>query len=90
MGGHIINDILGIACGHVYYYLEDVFPYVEGGFKWVENLNLKVLTQTNQRILVTPRFMKQLFDAREGANAQVNAEREAGNGPGGFDWGDNE
>lgn len=74
MGGHIINDILGIACGHVYYYLEDVFPNVEGGFK----------------ILVTPRFMKQLFDAREGANAQVNAEREAGNGPGGFDWGDNE
>ena len=42
------------------------------------------------RILVTPRFMKQLFDPREGGNAQVNAEREAGNGPGGFDWGDNE
>ena len=34
--------------------------------------------------------MKQLFDPREGGNAQVNAEREAGNGPGGFDWGDNE
>ena len=33
MGGHILNDILGIACGHVYYYLEDVFPNVEGGFR---------------------------------------------------------
>ena len=39
------------------------------------------------RILVTPQFMKQIFDPREGRN-QVNAQNEAGNGPGGFDWGD--
>ena len=85
MGGQIIYDILGIACGHVYYYLEDVFPNVEGGFRWVfyRTYGKKWFF----RILVTPQFMKQIFDPREGRN-QVNAQNEAGNGPGGFDWGD--
>ena len=85
MGGQIIYDILGIACGHVYYYLEDVFPNVEGGFRWVFYRTSEM--EIFFRILVTPQFMKQIFDPREGRN-QVNAQNEAGNGPGGFDWGD--
>ena len=28
-----IFHILGIAIGHIYYYLEDVFPEQRGGFK---------------------------------------------------------
>ena len=92
MGGQIIYDILGIACGHVYYYLEDVFPNVEGGFRLVQFLSVRNGPNIESlffsfRILVTPQFMKQIFDPREGRN-QVNAQNEAGNGPGGFDWGD--
>ncbi|XP_078484540.1 derlin-2-like [Ciona intestinalis] len=43
----IIVDGLGIACGHIYYFLEDVFPKQQGGF----------------RLLHTPRVLKYLFDA---------------------------
>jgi len=39
---------MGIAVGHIYYFLEDVFPDTPGGFK----------------ILKTPHFMKWLFDAQ--------------------------
>lgn len=37
---------LGIVVGHVYYFLEDVFPNKPGGLK----------------LLRTPRFLKYLFD----------------------------
>ena len=39
------------------------------------------------RILVTPDFMKRLFDP---VREERVAPNEAGNGPGGFDWGDND
>ena len=39
------------------------------------------------RILVTPDFMKRLFDPVREERVTPN---EAGNGPGGFDWGDND
>jgi Derlin-2/3 len=41
LGGSTTVDIMGIIVGHTYYYLEDVFPNTNGGF----------------RILKTPRFM---------------------------------
>jgi len=47
LGNAVLVDGIGVACGHVYYFLEDVFPAQEGGFK----------------ILNTPRFIKYLFDA---------------------------
>jgi len=44
---------LGIAVGHIYYFLEDVFPETQGGF----------------RILKTPQVLKWLCDApREDPN----------------------
>lgn len=46
LGNSIIVDLMGIAIGHVYYFLEDVFPEQPGGFK----------------ILKTPGIMKWLFD----------------------------
>jgi len=46
LGQNAIVDILGIACGHLYYFLEDVFPRSSGGF----------------RVLETPAFLKWLFD----------------------------
>lgn len=46
LGNNAIVDILGIACGHLYYFLEDVFPNQPGGF----------------RVLETPSFLKWLLD----------------------------
>ncbi|KAL3068332.1 hypothetical protein niasHT_030623 [Heterodera trifolii] len=46
LGQTVIVDIFGIACGHLYYFLEDVFPNQPGGF----------------RVLETPRVLKWLFD----------------------------
>lgn len=49
LGNSIIVDIMGIAVGHVYYFLEDVFPQQQGGFK----------------ILRTPGFLKYLLEGPE-------------------------
>ncbi|XP_002167929.1 derlin-2 [Hydra vulgaris] len=49
LGNSIVVDLIGIAVGHVYYVLEDVFPTKPGGF----------------RILQAPDFIKNLFDRRE-------------------------
>ncbi|XP_003366963.1 derlin-2.2 (AtDerlin2-2) [Trichinella spiralis] len=41
LGSSFMVDFVGIACGHFYYFMEDVFPYQPGGFK----------------VLITPRFL---------------------------------
>ncbi|GAB1598231.1 derlin-2-like [Argonauta hians] len=46
LGNSVAVDIMGILVGHLYFYLEDVFPLQMGGFK----------------ILRTPRFLKYLMD----------------------------
>eukprot|EP00096_Caligus_rogercresseyi_P014813 TRINITY_DN7306_c0_g1_i1.p1 TRINITY_DN7306_c0_g1~~TRINITY_DN7306_c0_g1_i1.p1 ORF type:complete len:247 (-),score=70.26 TRINITY_DN7306_c0_g1_i1:439-1179(-) len=48
-GHSIAVDLLGIFAGHVYYFLEDIFPHRPGG----------------ARLLKPPRFMKALFDPTE-------------------------
>lgn len=49
LGNSILVDLLGIAVGHIYYFLEDVFPNQPGG----------------KRLLLTPSFLKLLLDAPE-------------------------
>lgn len=46
LGNTIWVDLMGMAVGHIYYFLEDVFPEQRGGF----------------RILKTPMFLKRLLD----------------------------
>jgi Derlin-2/3 len=46
LGNSLVIDLMGIGVGHVYYFLEDVFPNKPGGF----------------RILKTPSVLKYLFD----------------------------
>jgi Derlin-2/3 len=41
LGNSVIVDLMGIIVGHIYYFLEDIFPREHGGFK----------------ILKTPRFL---------------------------------
>lgn len=45
----MIDSQVGMVVGHVYYFLEDVFPNQPGGFK----------------ILKTPRILQMLCDAQE-------------------------
>ncbi|XP_039291994.1 derlin-2 [Nilaparvata lugens] len=46
LGNPVWVDLMGMAVGHLYYYVEDVLPQILGGF----------------RLLNTPQFMKLLFD----------------------------
>ncbi|XP_031202354.1 derlin-3 isoform X3 [Mastomys coucha] len=46
LGNSVITDLLGIVVGHIYYFLEDVFPNQPGG----------------KRLLLTPSFLKLLLD----------------------------
>ncbi|XP_046840124.1 derlin-2-like isoform X2 [Xenia sp. Carnegie-2017] len=46
LGNSVVVDLMGIAVGHIYYFLEDVFPEQSGGFK----------------ILKTPSILRSLFD----------------------------
>ncbi|XP_042231724.1 derlin-2-like isoform X2 [Homarus americanus] len=48
LGNSVIVDFVGIAVGHIYYFLEDVFPARSGGI----------------RLLKTPRFLVQLCEPR--------------------------
>ncbi|CAF3369785.1 unnamed protein product [Rotaria socialis] len=61
-------------CRHVYYFLEDIFPREQGGFK----------------ILRTPRFLHWLFDEtrrhRDENDTRPNAGNEVPFGAGGFHW----
>uniref|UniRef100_A0A8D2KWG6 Derlin n=1 Tax=Varanus komodoensis TaxID=61221 RepID=A0A8D2KWG6_VARKO len=45
LGNSVIIDLLGIAVGHVYYFLEDVFPNQPGG----------------KKLLLTPGFLRSLW-----------------------------
>ncbi|KAK2094751.1 Derlin-2 [Saguinus oedipus] len=49
LGNSIIVDLLGIAVGHIYFILEDVFPNQHGGI----------------RILKTPSILKAIFDTSD-------------------------
>jgi len=50
LGNAVLVDLMGIAVGHIYYFLEDVFPHQQGGF----------------RVLETPRLIKCLFELQPG------------------------
>jgi len=49
LGNSIIVDLMGIGVGHIYYFLEDVFPNQQGGF----------------HLLRTPRLLKVLLDPEQ-------------------------
>jgi len=51
LGNDVMVDCLGIAIGHLYYYLEDIYP---------------LMTPTRKRLLKTPRIIELLFSGGGG------------------------
>ncbi|XP_010874547.1 derlin-3 [Esox lucius] len=49
LGNSIVVDLLGIGVGHIYYFLEDVFPNQPGG----------------RKLLITPELLRTVFDTPE-------------------------
>lgn len=70
LGNAISVDLVGMAIGHIYFFMEDVLPRQSGG----------------QKLLKTPRFLRKLLDGvpdepEYGPLPELNNVR-----PGGFDW----
>ncbi|CAK1580270.1 unnamed protein product [Parnassius mnemosyne] len=70
LGNAISVDLVGMAIGHVYFFLEDVLPRQRGG----------------QKLLKTPQFLKKLFDPAPEEQDYVPLPELANVRPGGFDW----
>lgn len=96
LGNSVQIDLIGITVGHVYYFLEDVFPNQPGGFRIlktprflyvnyyiVQNLFFNI----NINLILTNLFLpsrRNLFDPTE-EDPGYNPLPE--DRPGGFDWG---
>ncbi|RXG60333.1 Derlin-2 [Armadillidium vulgare] len=65
LGNSIFVDLIGIMVGHVYFFLEDIFPQKSGGI----------------RLLKTPKLLKQLFEPTPEEPAYVPEEERPGGFP---------
>lgn len=65
IGNPIETDLLGIVVGHVYYFLEFVYPHLARVRGW-----------RRQKLLVTPRFLHYLCGSRRGGDGGGGAEPE--------------
>eukprot|EP00729_Bicosta_minor_P006703 gene6703-29951_t len=74
LGHNIQADLIGIACGHVYYFLEDVYPTVmaDGGMG-------------GPRMLAAPAIVTRIFDGP--VNDPNYVAPPPGQRAGGFQWG---
>ncbi|XP_026177977.1 derlin-2-like [Mastacembelus armatus] len=55
IGNSVVVDLLGIGVGHVYYFLEDVFPKQPGG----------------RKLLLTPELLRVMFDRPEDPDSHL-------------------
>lgn len=45
LGNAVYVDLMGIAVGHIYYFMEDVFPNQRGGFKILKTPSFMLVQQ---------------------------------------------
>ncbi|KAM7415581.1 hypothetical protein PAMA_017886 [Pampus argenteus] len=62
LGNSIVVDLLGISVGHMYYFLEDVFPNQPGG----------------RKLLMTPELLRTMFDRPEDSDYRPVQEEQDG------------
>ncbi len=93
LGNSVIVDLMGIIVGHVYYFLEDVFPRQQGGFRILKTprflyvYNLKSFLNYFNQIFF---YRHWLFDEASHRADENEARPNVGNnvpfGAGGFHW----
>lgn len=90
LGNSVLVDILGIAIGHLYFFLEDVFPNQPGGRRLLATprilyRNFIFFSLTKPKLLNGNLFRRKiLFDTHIEDPLYNPAPDER---PGGFDWG---
>lgn len=86
---------MGMAVGHIYYFLEDVFPKQRGGFRilktplflWVYlQISLFVFLLSSILFLIVWFYRRKLFD--ESPELDTNYTPLPEDRPGGFNWGE--
>ncbi|XP_042822005.1 derlin-2 isoform X1 [Panthera tigris] len=87
LGNSVIVDLLGIAVGHIYFFLEDVFPNQPGGIRILKTPSVLLFSIRQMRIQITIRYPKSGPEASRGARASASAVRAAAplTGPAGKD-----
>lgn len=77
----VMDNFIGLLVGHCYYFLEDVFPRQDGGFKIINTPEiLKKILNENYRNLQHERQEREELNMREQENSQEDL-------PGGYDFG---
>jgi Derlin-2/3 len=97
LGNSVIVDVLGMAVGHIYFFLEDVYPNTRGGFKILQTpMLLRILLDPADEVdeataaeVVDEHVVgeeQQGADAAVGRGAAGEDSDDEGNAPGGYDW----
>lgn len=92
LGNTIWVDLMGMAVGHIYYFLEDVFPNQRGGCKLLKTpqilwVSLKLSSTVNDFLIyfLDSFYSKKIFDEPQ-EHPDYTALPE--DRPGGFNWGE--
>ena len=56
LGNSVIVDLMGIIVGHIYYFLEDIFPREHGGFKILKTPRFLYVSRERERVKVNDLF----------------------------------
>ncbi|XP_044777465.1 derlin-2 isoform X2 [Neomonachus schauinslandi] len=78
LGNSIIVDLLGIAVGHIYFFLEDVFPNQPGGIRILKTPSILLFLIHQMRIQITIHYLKSGQEASPGVRASALAAKAAG------------
>ncbi|KAM8955425.1 derlin-2 isoform 1-T1 [Lycaon pictus] len=72
LGNSIIVDLLGIAVGHIYFFLEDVFPNQPGGIRILKTPSILLFLIHQTRIQITIHYLKSGQEALPGVRASAS------------------
>ena len=93
LGNSVIVDLMGIIVGHIYYFLEDIFPHQHGGFKLLKTprfLYVIIVSVIESCFYFFCSIRHWLFDETRRATDDNDIHPNAGNhvpfGAGGFHW----
>ncbi|XP_057392095.1 derlin-2 isoform X2 [Balaenoptera acutorostrata] len=77
LGNSIIVDLLGIAVGHIYFFLEDVFPNQPGGIRILKTPSILLFLIHQMKIQITIHYLRSGQEALPGVRASASAAKVA-------------